>query len=345
MRTVLLTNGFVSTLNLNLYGQIHDQEKFTELKNSSEIVVFGELIEKNSFWNPSQRLIFTTNKIKVFSTLKGEHSGTIEIITDGGEVGDIAQQWSHNIEFPDRTKGYFFLHRITEGEIMAGEFLRLVGHDGFIPLKTREFPPQPESFLMTDTIVEFGFDNISVNSSKLSFDLLIRSNINGLDFGKGEVHLQYPAVVFGVNVVANNFVETEKGDVINSSEYSITLSDEDSDILEAFVAGGCATPTGAESATPISTEFQTFMSVSLEIQDFNTIGTISMDQLGMEGIVFYYDKNSSTCKPFTHVIVPDPIETGQVCSITSFMDTVVRAGTGDVLTIVGMNFDTTKHLV
>ena len=58
MRTVLLTIGFVSTLILNLYGQIHDQEKFTELKNSSEIVVFGELIEKKQFLEPIPKADF-----------------------------------------------------------------------------------------------------------------------------------------------------------------------------------------------------------------------------------------------------------------------------------------------
>ena len=199
--------------------------------------------------------------------------------------------------------------------------------------------------MMTDTIVEFGFDNITIDLPDLSFDVLIRSNIDGLDFGKGEVYLQYPTNVFGTDAVANDFVETSKGDVINSSEYSITLADEESDIFEAFVDGGCTPPTGAESSVPISTEFQTFMRVTLEVQDFNALGTISMDELGMEGRVFFYHDESSTCRPFTDVIVPDPIETGLVCSVTSFMDTVVTAGTGDTLTIIGMNFDTVKHLV
>lgn len=345
MRTVLLTIGFISTLILNLHGQIHDQEKFNGLKERSEILVFGELVEKSSFWNPSQRLIFTTNKIKLFSTLKGEHNGKIEIITDGGEVGDIAQQWSHSTELPDGAKGYFFLHHITEGEIMAGGFLRFIGHDGFIPLKTRDFPQQPESFLMTDTIVEFGFDNITIDLPDLSFDVLIRSNVGGLNFGKGELYLQYPSEVFGTDAVANNWVSATKGDVINSSQYSIALTDEEENILEAFVDGGCVAPTGAEDAIPISTSFQTFMRVSLQVQDFNALGSISMDKLRMEGRMFYYDGESSTCKPFTDIIVPDPIETGLVCSITSFRDTIVTAGTGDVLTIVGMNFDTVKHLV
>ncbi len=42
---------------------------------------------KKRFWNPDRRMIFTSNRIKAFTTIKGSQSETVEIITNGGTVG------------------------------------------------------------------------------------------------------------------------------------------------------------------------------------------------------------------------------------------------------------------
>jgi len=340
MRTVLFTIGLILTFMLNVSGQIHDHERFKELKENADLVVFGELVEKTSFWNPDQRMIFTSNWIKVFTTIKGSHSETIEIITNGGTVGDDTEWWSHETNLPEKSKGYFFLKVASTEIIKEGEFFRLNGQDAFISLRTKDTFGQVESLIVADTIVEFGFDNIQIDLPNLRFDVLIRSNINGLEFGKGELFLQYPEEVFGTDVVANDKIEASKGDVINSSEFSISLYDNEADIFQAVVDGGCVAPsTLTENGLPLSTEFQTFMRVSLEIQDFNALGSISMEELKMDGNIFHFDPLSNKCIPFNAIIFPNPIETGLVCSITSFMDTVVNAGTGDTLTIIGMNFE------
>lgn len=339
MRTVLLTIGLILSMTLNIFGQIHDQEKFNELKEKADLVVMGELVKKTSFLNPDQRMIFTSNWVKVFTTIKGDEHETIEIITNGGEFGGVEQWWSHATELPEKSRGYFFLKATSTEIIKEGEFFRLNGHDAFIPLQTKQISDAIESFVLNDTIVEFGFDNIQIDLPNLRFDVLIRSNIDGLEFGKGELFLQYPEEVFGTNVVANERIEASKGDVINSSEFSISLSDDEENIFQAVVEGGCIAPSFTENELPLSTEFQTFMRVNLEIQDFSAIGSISMDELKMDGKVFHFDSFSGKCIPFNEIIVPDPIETGLVCSITSFMDTIVNAGTGDTLTIVGMNFE------
>lgn len=339
MRTVLLTIGLILSTTLNTLGQIHDQGKFNELKENADLVVMGELVEKTSFLNPDQRMIFTSNWVKVFTTIKGDQHETIEIITNGGEFGGVEQWWSHEIELPEKSRGYFFLKATSTEIIKEGEFFRFNGHDAFVPLRTKRISDAIESFVLNDTIVEFGFDNIQIDLPNLCFDVLIRSNIDGLEFGKGELFLQYPEEVFGTNVVANERIEASKGDVINSSEFSISLSDDEENIFQAVVDGGCIAPSFTENGLPLSTEFQTFMRVNLEIQDFSAIGSISMDKLKMGGKVFHYDSFSGKCIPFNDIIVPDPIETGLVCSITSFMDTIVNAGTGDTLTIVGMNFE------
>lgn len=324
---------------INISAQIHDREKFTELKGKADLVVLGELVEKTSFLALSQRGIFTSNWVRVLTTIKGDQHEIIEIITNGGKFEGIEQWWSHESELPERSRGYFFLKKASSEIIKEGEFFRLNGRNAFIPLYTKRIPSEVESFVLNDTIVEFDFDNIQIDLPNLRFDVLIRSNIEGLEFGKGELFLQYPEEVFGTKIVTNERIEVSKGDVINSSEFSITLSDEEENVLQAIVDGGCVITSSTESEVPLSTEFQTFIRINLEVQDFEAIGTISMDKLKMDGKIFYYDSYSGNCISFNDIIVPDPIETGLVCSIASFMDTVVNAGTGDTLTIIGMNFE------
>ena len=68
---------------------------------------------------------------------------------------------------------------------------------------------------INDTIVEFDFENIMFEFPNfLNFDVLIRTNIDGLEFGEGELFTKYPASAFGSNVVTNEHIETLKGDVI-----------------------------------------------------------------------------------------------------------------------------------
>jgi len=103
-------------------------------------------------------MIFTSNWIKVFTTIKGNHSEIIEIITNGGTVGDDTEWWSHETNLPEKAKGYFFLKVASTEIIKEGEFFRLNGQDAFISLRTKETFGQVESIIVTDTIVEFGFD-------------------------------------------------------------------------------------------------------------------------------------------------------------------------------------------
>jgi hypothetical protein len=117
MRTVLLTIGLILSTTLNTLGQIHDQGKFNELKENADLVVMGELVEKTSFLNPDQRMIFTSNWVKVFTTIKGDQHETIEIITNGGEFGGVEQWWSHEKELTENSRGYFFLKE-TSTEII-----------------------------------------------------------------------------------------------------------------------------------------------------------------------------------------------------------------------------------
>jgi len=76
----------------NLFGQILLKETSLEkqIKNSS-LVIEGKVLSKRSFWDAENKNIYTANTVEVYKVFKGEPLETIEIITEGGTVGNLAQ--------------------------------------------------------------------------------------------------------------------------------------------------------------------------------------------------------------------------------------------------------------
>ena len=86
-----------------------ENEYLKERILNSEIVIEGEVISKDAFWDNSQNKIYTDNKIKVFKVFKGRVStDTISIITKGGIMEDHFLILSHHPDFSVGMKGVFF---------------------------------------------------------------------------------------------------------------------------------------------------------------------------------------------------------------------------------------------
>jgi len=84
------------------------------------------------------------------------------------------------------------------------------------------------TIIPNDTIVEFGFGEVNfLTPNVIEVDVLVRSNVEGLEFGEGEIHFDYPTSIFGVSVVQNEKVATSKGELLSESGqfYSIANSD------------------------------------------------------------------------------------------------------------------------
>jgi hypothetical protein len=209
----------------------------------SDVAVIGRVFERESFWSANRKMIFTSNKIEILGTIKGEVRREIEIITYGGEVDDRFQIWSHERTLDSGDTGYFFLKEDRTHFAKPQSYYLLNGDDSFIPLpqKTTFASPDEESAL-TDKVVEFGFDNIQIlPANKFSFDLLIRTNEAGvgLEFGYGEVLTRYSDLVFGTYVDSTGRLEVEKETVISSPNYILFIEDFTSDIFRTLISGGC----------------------------------------------------------------------------------------------------------
>lgn len=89
-------------------AHVNDEEKIS----SSVLVIEGEVIEKFSFWGEERRNIFTSNLIRVTKIFKGELTGTnIEIITEGGQIGDTEMSLTNTLHLETGDAGVLFCER------------------------------------------------------------------------------------------------------------------------------------------------------------------------------------------------------------------------------------------
>lgn len=336
----------------NLNAQL-DYEFLERKTNESDLALIGKVIHKESLWNSERTIMFTINKIKVLSQIKGHPTDTIEIITNGGETQGKFQLWLHEPTLLMQSKGYFFLVEDKSEIATPYPAYRLNGQNSFISLPKKQTPNIVNNLTLTDKIVEFGFDNIQIQQvNELSFDILVKTNEAGigLEFGYGDILAQYSNSVFGLNVYANDKLDVFKEVVIAAPAFSLFTEDFAADIFKTVISGGCNSNSSTLSTgIPLTTEFQKLLAVTMEIQDLTALGTISLDEFQMDGNVNYYDPSTGDCLPFDEIIYPNPIEIGMVCNIMSFSsdfdDTpndapfTATAGTDNILTIIGNNFE------
>lgn len=348
------------------------QSSIAERSLKSDVIVQGKFVEKHSFWNPEKRLIFTANKIAVDKQFKGTPRDTIEIITNGGVTEDYFQIWSDNISL-DGIEGIFFLKEWESSFVAEEKFLRnisnrgtirftdtsskLKAYDGFrkyydiqkqiyTPLSESTgsvFRPQinTEFSILSDTIIEFDFGDIEfIFPDQLQFDVLVRANVEGLDFGQGNVVIEYNEETFGENVINNETVKFTKGELIANDIFEITANDETENSFEVVIEGGCNSSLDAlTSVASLTTEYQQLFTAQIEIQDIQSVGQISMDDIAMSGNVYYLIPPGETCFPFDTVWVPDPPKLPEfICNIDSISPNPARGGIDEIITIYGRGF-------
>lgn len=77
--------------------------------NKSSLIVEGKVISQYSFWNDEHTIIYTANKVHIHKLFKGKLvSGEIEVITEGGSVGNRCLKVSDVLELRKNEKGMFF---------------------------------------------------------------------------------------------------------------------------------------------------------------------------------------------------------------------------------------------
>lgn len=102
---VVLLLGVVANRSMAQLYEVGIDEKIA----SSSLIVEGKVVSQKSFWNPAHTMIYTANTIELYKVFKGTSSAShIEILTQGGSVGNEAINASDLLELEKERVGVFF---------------------------------------------------------------------------------------------------------------------------------------------------------------------------------------------------------------------------------------------
>jgi hypothetical protein len=92
-RTALAIAAVMALAPMTAQATISRVVKFDEKVDQAASIVVGRVVSQESSWDANRQRIFTRSKIAVEKTLKGSPAREITIVTPGGTVGDIAQDY------------------------------------------------------------------------------------------------------------------------------------------------------------------------------------------------------------------------------------------------------------
>ena len=98
---------FSSKLLANALYPVSLEEKIAYATN----IVEGKVVDQTCFWNANHTFIFTSNKIKIYKIFKGGMTEDfIEVLTQGGTIGDLTIEASDLLSLQVGNIGVFFLY-------------------------------------------------------------------------------------------------------------------------------------------------------------------------------------------------------------------------------------------
>lgn len=145
--------------------------------NSVDYIFEGQVLESTPYYTNSGQYIRTSNLVQITKTLKGElECGTVEIITNGGEIDNKTLEISHGLKLYPNSTG-IFLCNLTNRELSSVDFYSETN------LEKLEGSYEYQSF------IRYWWDGQNINAADLwqNFDSLnlvynITEQISGLNF-------------------------------------------------------------------------------------------------------------------------------------------------------------------
>lgn len=193
---------------------------------------------------------------------------------------------------------------------------------------------------LNDVLIEFTFENIElVGMDEIEFDIMAKSNQEGIKFAASDIYISYSTDAFGTNVVTNEKIQATKETIIENEIYTLQLTDETSQIVKFLVSAGLE-PSELYSLSQIA---EKFLHIKLDIQDVLELANLSFDNFLMANQSFFYDEDARDFIGFDRVSVSNtifPFLAPRIDLISS-PSNKFSAGTRldeDVLTITGVRF-------
>lgn len=152
----------------------------------------------------------------------------------------------------------------------------------FVKLKPNTFEEKVGSWFKenllvktnTDILIEFTFDNIQVTGvDEVEFDIMAKSNQEGIKFAASDVYISYNEDAFGSFVVSNDKIEATKETVIDNNVYTLELTDDAAQIVK-FLVNADLEPI---ELYPLSVVPEKFLHIKLDIESVIELASLSFE--------------------------------------------------------------------
>ena len=119
------------------YSQDFPKELMKDKIMQSHLIVDGEIVDKNCFWDKSHTNIYTSYGLKVLKSIKGEKLTELQIIIKGGTIDNLSQFVTSTWEYDIGDHGIFLLERMDNNNIClydSDKYMVVKGKYGFLNL-------------------------------------------------------------------------------------------------------------------------------------------------------------------------------------------------------------------
>jgi hypothetical protein len=114
-RTALAIAAVLALAPMTAQATISRAVKFDEKVDQAASIIIGRIVSQESSWDAGRQRILTRSKIAVEKTLKGSRAEEITIVTPGGTVGDIAQDYVGVPRFQTGDENVVFVRETRAG--------------------------------------------------------------------------------------------------------------------------------------------------------------------------------------------------------------------------------------
>lgn len=112
-KIIILANLLVLLISVPAIAQMRALTFSEKIENATDVFE-GKVIRKTCFWDAQHSRIHTSNTIEVYKIFKGNiTTSEVEIITEGGQVGDEIHTTSHALELKEGSVGIFMVEPST----------------------------------------------------------------------------------------------------------------------------------------------------------------------------------------------------------------------------------------
>jgi hypothetical protein len=103
--------------------------------DASSLIVEGKVVSQYAFWNEQHTMIYTSNTIEVLQVFKGNIAKQIDIVTEGGTLGNKRIEHSSTLQLSNNQYGIFFCQ---PSPMLPDAFLVYSSLQGFIHYQLNE---------------------------------------------------------------------------------------------------------------------------------------------------------------------------------------------------------------